>query len=78
MSIIQGRRMTLTQSKPGLVLVALEEMPSDVTGADPNQSEVAKLLSMRFSGRKGEFKDGAAPRNSEKRGVFLFDLFAFC
>jgi len=69
MSIIQGRRMTLTQSKPGLVLVALEEMPSDVTGADPNQSEVAKLLSMRFSGRKGEFKDGAAPRNSEKRGI---------
>ena len=75
MSIIQGRRMTLTQSKPGLVLVALEEMPSNVEGADPNQGEVAKLLSMRFSGRKGEFKvGGVAPRNSEKRGRFLREI----
>lgn len=69
MSIIQGRRMTLSQSKPGLVLVALEEMPSNDANADPNQSEVGKLLSMRFSGRKGEFKAGQAPRNSTKRGI---------
>jgi len=55
MSIIQGRRMTLTQSKPGLVLVALEEMPSDVVGVDPRQEGVGRLVSMRFSGRKGEF-----------------------
>lgn len=72
MSIIQGRRMTLSQSKPGLVMVGLEEMPSNVEGADPNQFEVSKLISMRFSGRKGGFKDGdtPAPRNSGKRGEF--------
>ena len=68
MSIIQGRRMTLSQSKPGLVLVALEEMPSNDANADPNQNEVGKLISMRFSGRKGEFRGGQAPRNSAKRG----------
>jgi len=71
MSIIQGRRMTLAQSKPGLVLVALEEMPKDDSdgNADPNQGEVGRLISMRFSGRKGEFKVGEAPRNSTKRGI---------
>lgn len=71
MSIIQGRRMTLAQSKPGLVFVALEEMPSNEEGADPNQGEVSKLLSMRFSGRKGDFKEGGGniPRNSAKRGI---------
>lgn len=69
MSIIQGRRMTLSQSKPGLVLVALEEMPSDEAGADPRQSDVGQLLSMRFSGRRGDFRAGEAPRNSEKRGI---------
>ena len=37
MSIIQGRRMTRTQTKPGLVVVDLEEMPSDNKDADPNQ-----------------------------------------
>ncbi|KAL9181934.1 hypothetical protein ACHAXT_012277 [Thalassiosira profunda] len=73
MSIIQGRRMTLSQSKPGLVLVALEEMPSDVEGADPKQGDVGSLISMRFSGRRGELKIGdtgkEAPRNSAKRGI---------
>ena len=50
--------MTLSQSKPGLVLVALE-------------GEVGGLISMRFSGWKGEFREGAkAPRNSAKRGEF--------
>ncbi|KAL7538290.1 hypothetical protein ACHAXR_008440 [Thalassiosira sp. AJA248-18] len=77
MSIIQGRRMTLAQSKPGLVLVALEEMPSNVEGADPNQGDVGRLIGMRFSGRKGELRKDAgvevvrrdAPRNSAKRGI---------
>ena len=78
MSIIQGRRMTLSQSKPGLVLVGLEEMPSNNTDADPNQSEVGKLISMRFSGRKGEFKGGQAPRNSAKRGEHIAHLFSLC
>lgn len=73
MSIIQGRRMTLSQSKPGLVMVGLEEMPSNVAGADPNQLEVSKLISMRFSGRKGDFKAGDAPRNSCKRGEHYLD-----
>ena len=81
MSIIQGRRMTLSQSKPGLVVVGLEEMPSNNTDADPNQSEVGKLISMRFSGRKGEFKSGQAPRNSAKRGehisIFFYVLSLF-
>lgn len=80
MSIIQGRRMTLSQSKPGLVVVGLEEMPSDKIDSDPNQSEVGKLISMRFSGRKGEFKGGQAPRNSAKRGEHILSLFSlmFC
>ena len=81
MSIIQGRRMTLTQSKPGLVVVGLEEMPSNVEGSDPRQCDVSSLLSYRFSGRKGDFKSGGAivvavvgggttaPRNSSKRGI---------
>ncbi|KAL3792161.1 hypothetical protein HJC23_009625 [Cyclotella cryptica] len=69
MSIIQGRRMTLSQSKPGLVLVALEEMPSNLAGRDPNQLEVSKLISLRFSGRRGEYREGDAPRNSAKRGI---------
>ena len=78
MSIIQGRRMTLAQSKPGLVLVALEEMPSDVEGSDPKQDDVGRLIGMRFSGRKGDLKEGsakAAPRNSGKRGEIHEQLF---
>ena len=70
MGIIQGRRMTMTQSKPGLVVIDLEEMPSNVPGADPNQLQVAHLISQRFAGRQGEFKqENRAPRNSEKRGI---------
>lgn len=67
--------MTLAQSKPGLVLVALEEMPSDVEGNDPKQDDVGRLIGMRFSGRKGDLKEGstkAAPRNSGKRGEISF------
>lgn len=70
MSIIQGRRRTMTQSKPGLVVVDLEEMPSNDPYANPNQLKVAQLISQRFSGRSGEYKKCAdAPRNSDKRGI---------
>jgi hypothetical protein len=43
MSIIQGRRMTMAQSKPGLVVVDLEEMPSNDLDANPNQLKVAQF-----------------------------------
>lgn len=71
MSIIQGRRMTMTQSKPGLVVVDLEEMPSNAPNVDPNQLKVAQLISQRFSGRNGDFQPTgkSAPRNSDKRGI---------
>ena len=72
MSIIQGRRMTLTQSKPGLVVVGLEELASDEETADPNQVETCKLISQRFSGRTSDFREGEGsekPRNSTKRGI---------
>ena len=71
MSIIQGRRMTMTQSKPGLVVVDLEEMASNDPDANPNQLKTAQLISQRFSGRNGDYKhDAQAPRNSSKRGMF--------
>ena len=72
MSIIQGRRMTMGQSKPGLVVVALEEMPGNSPNANPNQLLVSQLISQRFSGRNGDFSSDtnrAAPRNSDKRGI---------
>lgn len=70
MSIIQGRRMTMTQSKPGLVVVDLEEMASNDADANPNQLKTAQLISQRFSGRNGDYKAHAkAPRNSENRGT---------
>lgn len=70
MSIIQGRRMSMTQTKPGLVVVDLEEMASNVPDANPNQLKTAQLISQRFSGRNSAYKEGnaAAPRNSTKRG----------
>ena len=69
MSIIQGRRMTLSQSKPGLVVVDFEEMGSNEPSADPNQLQTAELISQRFSGQNGSFKSAKAPpRNSGKRG----------
>lgn len=71
MSIIQGRRMTMTQSRPGLVVIDLEEMPSNDSDANPNQLKTAHLISQRFSGRKGNYHaDAKTPRNSEKRGTF--------
>jgi hypothetical protein len=70
MNIIQGRRMTMTQSKPGLVVVDMEEMHSNVLEADPNQLETCRLITQRFSGRNGEYKDvNKVPRNSSKRGI---------
>lgn len=71
MSIIQQRRMTMTQSKPGLVVVDLEEMPSNDHDVNPNQLKVAQLISQRFSGRNGDFQQSGtpAPRNSDKRGI---------
>ena len=72
MSIIQGRRMTLTQTKPGLVVIDLEEMSNDVESDDPNQLKTCQLLSQRFSGRTGDFVDDSnwvAPRNSKNRGM---------
>jgi len=72
MSIIQGRRMTLTQQKPGLVVVGLEELASDEAEADPNQTSTCQLLSQRFSGRTSNYREGegtAQPRNATKRGI---------
>ena len=59
----------MSQSKPGLVVVDLEEMASNRPNADPNQLAIARLISQRFSGRKGQFHEGAAPRNSANRGI---------
>lgn len=70
MSIIQGRRRTMGQSKAGLVVVDLEEMASHRLGADPHQRAICQLLSQRFSGRKGDYKEGVtAPTGSAKRGI---------
>eukprot|EP00957_Ditylum_brightwellii_P172564 13137369-Ditylum_brightwellii.AAC.1 len=45
-------------------------MPSNREGADPNQLKTCQLISQRFSGRNGVFKDEMkAPRNSNKRGI---------
>ena len=56
MSIVQSRRCTMGQSKPGLVVVALEEMPSCREESDPNQRATAQLIRQRFAGRKGDYK----------------------
>jgi len=69
MSIIQSRRLTMGQSKPGLVVVGLEEMASNQLGADPCQLATAQLIRQRFAGRKGNYKPAAAPRNSDNRGI---------
>lgn len=75
MSIIQGRRQTMGQSKPGLVVIDMEEMASNKDkDDDPNQLKVAQLISQRFAGRSGAYKEGgsqaaAAPRNSDKQSI---------
>jgi len=84
MSIIQGRRMTLTQTKPGLVVAGMEEMaagsefvndyhshhPGNENKMEHHQYEIAQLMSQRFAGRLGDFQkeEKKAPRNSGKRG----------
>lgn len=70
MSIIQGKKCTLNQPKPGLVVIGLEEMPSN-NNSDPNQLNTCQLISQRFGGRKSAFNKNQinAPRNSEKRGI---------
>jgi len=73
MSIIQSRKCTMAQSKPGLVVIDLEEMPQyfeKFEQHDPNQIQVCQLVSQRFGGRKGDYDvTKKAPRNSEKRGI---------
>jgi len=59
----------MSQNKPGLVVVGLEEMASNRPEADPNQLAVTQLISQRFSGRKGQYRLGDTPRNSAKRGI---------
>ena len=72
MSIIQGRKMTLSQSKPGLVVIDLEEMASNDPDSNPNQLKTAQLISQRFSGRHGDYRETtAAPRNSHGRGKLI-------
>jgi len=81
MSIIQGRRMTMRQSKPGLVVLNLEEMPMYSSENNPDQLSVAQLISQRFGGRKGSYQSEQgtssgvigrykpAPRNADKRSI---------
>eukprot|EP00934_Nitzschia_sp_Nitz4_P006049 Nitzschia sp. Nitz4//scaffold287_size23745//7628//10152//NITZ4_008458-RA/size23745-snap-gene-0.22-mRNA-1//1//CDS//3329545763//6039//frame0 len=65
MSVIQARRMTRTQRKPGMVVVDLEEMPDNDVAANPNQQNVAQLVSQRFAGLTGDFKAGPSkPKGS--------------
>lgn len=52
MSIIQGRRMTLSQTKPGLVVVGLEEVPP-LAEKGIDQTKTLQLLADRFSGLRG-------------------------
>ena len=66
---LSGRRMTMGQTKPGLVVVGLEEMPRNKPGADPNQLETAQLISQRFSGRKGSYREKNSPRDLGATGI---------
>lgn len=70
MSIIQGRRMTLAQSKPGMVVVGLEEVPPVVLdlGSDSiDQCQNLKLLADRFSGLRGEHITPEARKRLEQQ-----------
>ena len=69
MSIVQGRRMALQHTQPGLVVLALEEMaPSKVGNSqNPHQEGICELLSQRFAGRKGKYHSRAhQTRNADK------------
>ena len=79
MSIIQSRKCTMGQTKPGLVVIDLEEMPQyfpeqenniPTIQHDPNQLQVCQLVAQRFGGLKGDYNSTKkAPRNSENRGI---------
>lgn len=71
MSIILSRRMTRTQRKPGLVVINLEEMPSNNPQANPNQLKVSQLISQRFGGRDGAYKaeEKTSRSSDKKRGI---------
>lgn len=70
MNFDSGRLLTMGQSKQGLVVVNMEEMPSNRTKANPNQLQTSRLICQRFSGRKGGYNgEGCAPRNSTKRSI---------
>ena len=84
MSIVQSRRMSMSQSKPGLVVLNFEEMPMYSSQSNPNQLSVTQLISHRFGGRAGDYRKqqqqgnslsgsinnkSAAPRNSDKRSI---------
>jgi hypothetical protein len=56
MSIVQSRRMAMSQSKPGLVVLNFEEMPMYSSQSNPNQLSVAQLISQRFGGRTGDYR----------------------
>jgi hypothetical protein len=83
MNIVQSRRMSMNQSKPGLVVLHLEEMPMSSTQSNSNQLSIAHLISQRFGGRNSNYRNTRgegryandherttpAPRNSDKRSI---------
>jgi len=79
MSIVQGRRMAMSQAKPGLVVLNFEEMPMFSSHSNPNQLAISQLICQRFGGRKGSYTQvqrinnhidrHKAPRNSDKRSI---------
>jgi hypothetical protein len=75
MSIIQSRKQKMSQSKRGLVVLNMEEMPKYGTDNNPDQLSVAKLICHRFGGRKGDYcqcvpTDAAQrPRNSSRLSI---------
>jgi len=70
MSIIQGRRMSMSQSKPGIVVLNLEEMPMHSSeGTNPNQEAVAQLISQRFGGRKGNYQQEQNNNGDNRNGI---------
>ena len=70
MSIIQGRRMALSQTKPGLVFVALEEMPPYSDDSNPNQLETAELIRRRFDGKTGRNGSNDRYRGGRRCGSY--------
>ncbi|KAG7344190.1 hypothetical protein IV203_022198 [Nitzschia inconspicua] len=73
MSIIQSRKETMSQSKRGLVVLNLEEMPHHSVDGDPNQANASKLIVRRFGGRTVDIHQSpngtAIPRNAGRLGI---------